>query len=58
MGRFVNPGNEGFTRVVADDYVDKTGLVSLFDTTLGTAKRLVMVRLLPSLRQELRRQVA
>ena len=43
MGRYVNPGNEGFTRIVADEYVDKTGLIALFDSTLNTTKSLVMV---------------
>ena len=43
MGRYVNPGNEGFTRILEGEYVDKTGLVSLFDSTLNTARGLVMV---------------
>ncbi|MDO4797964.1 MAG: AAA family ATPase, partial [Coriobacteriales bacterium] len=43
MGRYVNPGNEGFARIVGGEYVDKTGLVSLFDSTLNTARGLVMV---------------
>ena len=43
MGRYVNPGNEGFSRIVGNEYVDKTGLVSLFDSTLDTASGLVMV---------------
>lgn len=43
MGRYVNPGNEGFSRIVSAEYVDKTGLVSLFDSTLCTASGLVMV---------------
>ncbi len=43
MGRYVNPGNEGFTRIVGEEYVDKTGLVSLFDSTLNGPRNLVMV---------------
>ncbi len=43
MGRYVNPGNEGFARIVGSEYVDKTGLVSLFDSTLNTTRGLVMV---------------
>ena len=43
MGRYVNPGNEGFARIVGEEYVDKTGLVSLFDSTLNTTRGLVMV---------------
>ena len=43
MGCYVNPGNEGFERIVGDEYVDKTGLVTLFDSTLNKARNLVMV---------------
>ena len=43
MGRYVNPGNEGFAGIVGDEYVDKTGLVSLFDSTLNGPRKLVMV---------------
>jgi hypothetical protein len=43
VGRYVNPGNEGFARIVGSEYVDKTGLVSLFDSTLNTTRGLVMV---------------
>jgi hypothetical protein len=28
MGTYVNPGNEGFQRIVAGEYVDKTGLIA------------------------------
>lgn len=41
MGRYVNPGNEGFATIVRDGYVDKTGLVATFDETLDTARKLV-----------------
>ena len=43
MGRYVNPGNEGFAKILRSRYVDKTGLISLFDTTLDTTEGLVMV---------------
>ena len=43
MGTYVNPGNEGFARVLRERYVDKTGLISQFDSTLDTASSLVMV---------------
>ena len=39
----VNPGNDGFAKIVRGEYVDKTGLVSLFDSTLNKPKGLVMV---------------
>ena len=37
MGRYVNPGNEGFQQILSRRYVDKTGLITLFDSTLNTA---------------------
>ena len=43
MGRYVNPGNDGFRQILARRYVDKTGLVSLFDDTLESSEKLVMV---------------
>ncbi len=43
MGRYVNPGNDGFARILREEYVDKTGLVSLFDSTLDSTRSLVMV---------------
>ena len=43
MGRYVNPGNEGFARILTTKYVDKTGVISLFDSTLCTPDGLVMV---------------
>ena len=44
MGRYVNPGNEGFVGIVRGRYVDKTGLITAFDSTLDiTDEKLVMV---------------
>lgn len=43
MGRFFNPGNAGFESVVSYDYVDKTGLISLVNTAIGTPRKLVCV---------------
>lgn len=43
MGRYVNPGNEGFATIVRSEYVDKTGLVSLFDGSLDSMDKLVLV---------------
>ena len=43
MGTYVNPGNEGFARILRERYVDKTGLISRYDSTLDTASGLVMV---------------
>ena len=43
MGRYVNPGNDGFSQIVQSDYVDKTDLVHVFDSTVETMDKLVMV---------------
>lgn len=43
MGRYVNPGNDGFQQILSGRYVDKTGLITLFDSTLETSDKLVMV---------------
>lgn len=43
MGRYVNPDNEGFARILRSEYVDKTGLVALFDSTLNSTRNLAMV---------------
>ena len=40
MGTFLNPGNSGFARIVASDYVDKTGMISLINSTIDTTKSL------------------
>ena len=43
MGRYVNPGNEGFATIVRSEYVDKTSLVNLFDESLDSMDKLVLV---------------
>lgn len=43
MGLCVNPGNEGFETILRGEYVDKTGLLRLFDDTLDTPDKLVLV---------------
>ena len=43
MGRYVNPSSEGFRQILGRRYVDKTGLIALFDSTLETSDKLVMV---------------
>lgn len=40
MGYYVNPGNANFKEIIKDDYVDKTGLVSVINGTLATRNRL------------------
>ena len=40
MGFYINPGNENFKEILNDYYVDKSGLISVINNTLGTGKRL------------------
>ena len=43
MGTYLNPGNKGFKRIVNGEYVDKTGLISLINSTIGTTKNLICI---------------
>lgn len=43
MGRYVNPGNDGFRAVLQGEYVDKTGMIALMNATLGSMRKLVLV---------------
>ena len=36
MGTYLNPGNSGFAEMLKSDYVDKTGLIRLMNSRLGT----------------------
>ena len=43
MGTYLNPGNIGFQRIADSQYVDKTGLISLINKSIGTAKYLTCI---------------
>ncbi len=43
MGRYLNLGNEGFKAVRKGLYVDKSGLISYINATLGTKDKLTCV---------------
>ncbi len=43
MGNYLNIGNDGFATMVKDGYVDKTGLISFINHTLGTSRKLTCV---------------
>lgn len=43
MGTYLNPGNEGFKRVIKSNYVDKTGLIALLNPAIGTNRNLTCV---------------
>ena len=43
MGKYINRGVEGFKRFATNDYVDKTGLISYVNSTIGTSSMLTCV---------------
>ena len=44
MGRFLNPGNSGFQRIIgAECYVDKTGIIGFLNRWIDTDARYVCV---------------
>ena len=43
MGTYLNPGNSGFAEILKSDYVDKTGLISIINSTIGTKKKLTCI---------------
>lgn len=43
MGTYLNPGNSGFAEILKSDYVDKTGLIRIINSTIGTKKKLTCI---------------
>lgn len=43
MGTYLNPGNNGFTGIRNDIYVDKSGLINLINQTIETPRRLTCI---------------
>lgn len=43
MGNYLNPGNSGFKTIRKSRYVDKTGLISLINRTIGTKQNLICI---------------
>ncbi len=43
MGIYLNPGNSGFEEIRNSRYVDKSGLISLVNRTIGTKQKLTCV---------------
>ena len=43
MGIYLNPGNEGFTRILNKKYIDKTGIIELLNDTINTPDMLTCV---------------
>ena len=42
-GGYLNPGNSGFTGILNDHYIDKTGLIALINDTIETPRRLTCI---------------
>ena len=40
MGKYLNPGNEGFTIILNGDYIDKTGVIEVINSTINTPNKL------------------
>lgn len=43
MGKYLNVGNAGFASIRKSNYVDKTGMISFVNGTLGTSDKLTCV---------------
>ena len=43
MGIYLNPGNEDFKRIIRSNYIDKTGLIDIINSKIGTTNNLVCV---------------
>ncbi len=43
MGTYLNPGNEGFQKILQSEYLDKTGLIALVNQTIGTMGMLTCI---------------
>lgn len=43
MGTYLNPGNDGFARIILSEYIDKTGMIELINRTIGTTRNLTCI---------------
>ncbi|SFG83098.1 AAA family ATPase, partial [Oribacterium sp. WCC10] len=43
MGIYLNPGNDGFSRIEKGEYVDKTGLIGNINRCIDTSKNLICI---------------
>ena len=43
MGNYLNPGNAGFARVTKENYIDKTGLISLINRSIDTTRNMICI---------------
>ncbi len=43
MGRYINPGNEGFRLLSKENYVDKTGILGILNDCINTSSNLICI---------------
>lgn len=43
MGKYLNPGNQEFARIVKKDYIDKTGMIDVINATIDTTSCLTCI---------------
>ena len=43
MATYLNPGNKGFEKILQSEYVDKTGMITLINKTIGTMQMLTCI---------------
>ena len=43
MGVYLNPGNEGFSRILGADYVDKSGLIAVINEKIQRDGNLILI---------------
>ncbi|MBP3238338.1 MAG: AAA family ATPase [Lachnospiraceae bacterium] len=43
MGVYLNPGNSGFQRMIKGEYLDKTGLIDIINSRIGSTESLICV---------------
>lgn len=43
MGTYLNPGNDGFKRIVKSSYIDKTGMIGIINSRIDTMNNLICV---------------
>lgn len=43
MATYLNPGNRGFEKILQSEYVDKTGMITLINKTIGTMQMLTCI---------------
>lgn len=43
MGTYLNPGNNGFAEILSEKYIDKTSLISVINSTIGTKRKLTCI---------------